>query len=116
MDGPIDGRGPGVIACRRAGDSGLGSDALDDFPCGLGAREPGPTEALNFGNAGIGGVKLVEFWFAALSPAVGVRGKAREAGREGPSRLRTLVTGTKMPAPGMEVVKYDILVIPGQFL
>jgi len=53
----MEGRGPGVICIRRAGDSGRGREALvARLPCGLGARAPGPTEALNLGRPGVGGV------------------------------------------------------------
>lgn len=52
-----EGRGAGVICVLRTGDSGLGSDILGRCFCwGLGARAPGPTEALNLGKAGVGGV------------------------------------------------------------
>lgn len=53
----IDGRGPGVICIRRTGESGRGREVLGArFSWGLGARAPGPTEALNLGRPGVGGV------------------------------------------------------------
>jgi hypothetical protein len=51
----MDGRGAGVICSRRTGESGRGSDILGRLPCGLGAR-PGPTDWLNLGSDGVGGV------------------------------------------------------------
>lgn len=51
----IEGRGPGVICSLRTGESGRGSEVLGFFPIGLGAR-PGPTDWLNLGNDGVGGV------------------------------------------------------------
>ena len=51
---PADGRGPGVICMRRTGDSGRRED-IDLLPKGLVTR-PGPTDWLNFGIEGAGGV------------------------------------------------------------
>jgi hypothetical protein len=53
---PIDGRGPGVIWVLRTGESGRGNDVLGRLIPGLGALAPGPTEALNLGRLGVGGV------------------------------------------------------------
>jgi len=51
----MEGRGPGVICMRLTGDSGRGSDGRVFFPTGLAART-GPTDWLNLGNEGVGGV------------------------------------------------------------
>lgn len=50
-----DARGPGVSWSFRIGDSGRGRDILDFLPVGLGAL-PGPTDLLNTGKDGVGGV------------------------------------------------------------
>ena len=89
---------------RRTGESGRGSEVLDFLPLGLGAR-PGPTDWLNFGNDGVGGVKVVEFCVPALRPPAKPVG-VKEGGR---SRRNAFVVGTKMPAPGTDVLKYDTL-------
>lgn len=53
----MDGLGPGVICNRRTGESGRGREVLGArFVWGLGALAPGPTEALNLGKLGVGGV------------------------------------------------------------
>jgi hypothetical protein len=110
----FEGRGPGVICNLRTGESGLGCDVRGGFfPIGLAAR-PGPTDLLKFGSDGVGGVKFVEFWFASFSPPavdmVGVIGNELAAEVGGESRLTALDRGKKMPAPGLVVVKYDMLV------
>jgi hypothetical protein len=51
----IEGRGAGVICSRLTGESGRGSEGRDRLPVGLGAR-PGPTDWLNLGSVGVGGV------------------------------------------------------------
>lgn len=52
----IEGLRPGVINCGlRRGDSGRGKDGRVFLNCGLPAR-PGPTDWLNFGRDGVGGV------------------------------------------------------------
>lgn len=57
------------------------------------------------GILGVGGVKLVEFWFPTLKPpalfGVGVIGYEWV----GDSRRTALETGRKMPAPAIEVPK-----------
>ncbi|CCF46000.1 hypothetical protein CH063_14892 [Colletotrichum higginsianum] len=51
-----DGLGPGVICSFRTGDSGRTEGLLIDFfSAGLEAR-PGPTDLLNIGTDGVGGV------------------------------------------------------------
>lgn len=104
----IEGRGPGVIWSLLTGDSGRASEGRGFLPEGLAAR-PGPTDWLNFGKDGVGGVKFVEFWFATLSPPdivdmVGVSGNEL-ADVGGDSRLIALDRGKKIPAPGTVVVK-----------
>lgn len=54
------------------------------------------------------------FWLATFRAAregfpCGVRAKELAPECDGDSRLNSFVTGTKMPAPGVMVVKYDIL-------
>ncbi len=73
--------------------------------CGLAALTPGPTEALNFGRLGVGGVKDVA-GVPFLRPfGLGVGGYEVV----GAPRRAVLVRGTKMPAPGAIVAKYEIL-------
>jgi len=99
----IDGRGPGVISLLT-GDSGRCSDGRIFLPRGLEARV-GPTDWLNLGNPGVGGVKFVEFWLAIFNPALaGVIGKELPD-MDAVSRLIALERGRKMPAPGCAVVK-----------
>ncbi len=113
--GPLEALGPGVaMDCRggaascsfRTGDSGRGSEARGGrFPMGLAARPGPPTDWLNLGMEGVGGVKFVEFWFATFNPpgvvAVGVMGKGLVA----VACFTALDRGRKMPAPGCMVVK-----------
>jgi hypothetical protein len=103
----IDGLGVAESASLRTGESGLGNEVRGLLPVGLAAR-PGPTDWENLESEGVGGVKLVEFWLATLSPldgiVVGVSGKElADAGGE--SRLCALLRGTKMPDPGTVVLK-----------
>lgn len=102
----MDGRTAAGISCSlRTGDSGRGSDVRGGFlPTGLGAR-PGPTDWLNLGMDGVGGVKFVEFWFAGFSPEAVVCGVMTEVAEVGESRLMALDRGRNMPAPGCVVVK-----------
>lgn len=103
---PILGRGPGAICSLRTGDSGRCSEGLDFF-IRLGVR-PGPGDLLGWVAAGVGGVKLVEFWVPAFKPPVadtGLMGKELVAEFGGESRLTALLSGRKMPAPDMLVVK-----------
>lgn len=69
---------------------------------------PGPTDLLNSGTDGVGGV-FVEFCVPTLRPpmvlAVGVCGNELEDEPGGESRLTALLRGRKMPAPGRVVVK-----------
>jgi hypothetical protein len=96
-------RGPGVMSLRT-GDSGRCSDGRIFLPSGLMAR-PGPTDWLNFGTPGVGGVKFVEFWLATFSPPLaGVIGNELPD-MECDSRLTALDRGRKIPAPGCTVVK-----------
>ena len=102
---PIDGRGAGVIWPFLTGDSGRGNEGRGAFfPTGLEAR-PGPTDWLNFGSPGVGGVKLAGLWVPALEPPVlpGVRGN--EFMDIADSRLTAFDRGKKMPAPGFSVAK-----------
>lgn len=89
---------------RRTGDSGRGSEILDFLPWGLGAR-PGPTDWLNFGTDGVGGVWFVEFCVPAFRPFENLVG-VKEGGR---SRRSAFAAGTNMPAPGTDVLKYETL-------
>lgn len=102
------GRGPGVICSLRDGDSGRSEGLLGFLSPGL-VERPGPTDLLNAGSDGVGGVKFVEFWLPALRPpivlGVGVCGNELEKEAGGESRLTAFVTGRKMPAPGTVVVK-----------
>lgn len=98
-----DGRGPGVMSLLT-GDSGRCSEGRIFLPSGLAAR-PGPTDWLNLGSPGVGGVKFVEFWLATFNPPLaGVCGNVL-ADSDGASRLMALDRGRKMPAPGWTVVK-----------
>lgn len=107
-----DGFGTGGSCNLRTGDSGRGRDILGRLPKGLEVR-PGPTDWLNFGNEGVGGVPFVAFWLATRRPdtelPVGVRGYEPEAGVGGASRLRSLLIGTNIPLPGLDVMKYEML-------
>jgi hypothetical protein len=53
----IEGLAP--ICGLRRGDSGRGKEGRDFLNPGLGAR-PGPTDLLNCGNDGVGGVKVLD--------------------------------------------------------
>lgn len=97
----------------RNGDSGRGRDgralALD---CGLGARAPGPTDWENLGSDGVSGLKCGLLVVERLKllyddGVVGVGGKSSEVADE---RFCARCTGRKMPEPGMEVLKYCLLV------
>jgi hypothetical protein len=104
----IDGRGVAARGSLRTGESGRGNEVRGGLlPVGLAAR-PGPTDWENFDSPGVGGVKLVEFWLATFSPfgaiVVGVSGKEL-ADVGGEFRLYVLFKGTKMPEPGVDVLK-----------
>lgn len=95
----------------RSGDSGLGNDGRD-----LGRSEglvgrPGPTDWLSFDIDGVGGVYALPSarpprLNAAREGVVGVK-ESESAGVE--IRLKALLDGRKIPAPGTDVVKYRIL-------
>lgn len=109
-----EGLGPGVICSLRDGDSGRREGLLGFFSPGLVERPmPGPTDLLNAGSDGVGGVKFVEFWLPTFRPpkvlAVGVCGNELAEEPGGESRLTAFVTGRKIPAPGKVVVKYETL-------
>lgn len=63
------------MGALRTGESGRGKDVLGAvlFPCGLGALAPGPTEALNLGRPGVGGVQFDD-WDALRPEVLGVMG------------------------------------------
>lgn len=74
---------------------------------GLAAR-PGPTDWLNLGIDGVGGVWFVLFWFPAFRPvidAVGVKANGLAGGLSGNSRRTAFERGKKIPAPEIVVVK-----------
>lgn len=104
---PIDGLPP---SCGfRRGDSGRGREGLDFLKPGLGAL-PGPTDWLNFGSEGVGGVMAVGPCPATLTPpptegVVGVRGTEPSC-EDGEPRRMALLMGRNMPAPGIVVTKY----------
>lgn len=74
----MDGCGLGVICCWCIGEFGCGREVCGGcLFWGLGVLVLGLIEVLNsFGNLGVGGVKLVEFWllFFSLFWVVGVWG------------------------------------------
>jgi hypothetical protein len=97
----------------RIGDSGRGRDGRPfGLNCGLGARAPGPTDCENFGSGGASGLKcgllVVERLklFMYDDGVVGVGGKSSEVADD---RFCARCTGRKMPEPGMEVLKYCLL-------
>jgi hypothetical protein len=107
---PIDGLAAGVAnRGLRRGDSGRGKDGRDFLNCGLGAR-PGPTDWLNFGSDGVGGVNV--FGPATLTLLIedveGVRGNELED-VGGDPRFVALAKGKKIPAPSIDVTKYETL-------
>lgn len=102
---PMLGLVPGGNCSLRTGDSGR-REGRGFLASGLDAR-PGPTDLLNWGTEGVGGV-LVEFWVPTFKPPVteaGVMGKELVAELGGESRLMALLRGRNMPAPGTVVVK-----------
>lgn len=104
---PMLGRAPEAIGSLRSGDSGRESEGLGCFPSGLVTRG-GAGGLLNWAAVEVGGVKFVEFWVPALKPPValtGVIGNELVAELGGESRLIALLSGRKMPAPSMLVVK-----------
>lgn len=107
---PIDGLAAGVASWGlRRGDSGRGKDGRAFLNCGLAAR-PGPTDWLNFGTDGVGGVNA--FGPVALTLLIegveGVRGnELDEVG--GDPLFIALAIGRKIPAPSIDVVKYETL-------
>lgn len=107
---PIEGLAAGVASWGlRRGDSGRGKDGRDFLNCGLGAR-PGPTDWLNFGRDGVGGVNAFEPGnLTLLTDGVeGVKGnELDEVG--GDPRFVARVKGRKIPAPSTDVVKYETL-------
>lgn len=101
----MEGRAP--ICGFLKGDSGRGRDGRDFLNWGLGAL-PGPTDWLNLGKDGVGGVK--EFPCPAtlkLLPAEGVVGVIGNdpSCDEGDPRLVALLMGRNMPALLIEVLK-----------
>ena len=110
MDGRlVSGVAVELFWARRRGDSGRGREGRDlGRKAGLGAR-PGPTDWLNLeATEGVGGVlvlvPLVLGEMVASGTSVGVAGM-EEGESVKDTRLVARLTGRKIPAPGVDVVK-----------
>jgi len=96
----------------RIGDSGRGRDGRPfGLNCGLGARAPGPIDWENLGTEGVSGLKWGFVVVERLNllydeGVVGVGGKSSEVAEE---RFCARWTGRNMPDPGIEVLKYCLL-------